>query len=287
MRRRTVVAAALLLLGIFWSLPMQPGYRDAATVVARYSAAESASFSIVATRTALQLSGHTSSAAHERRLQNTLARRYTDLRLDTEFRPLEIAPDWWDDATMSLLEAISEIDAPRATLTAGGVSIRGVVTDRELAGGGLDTLRSLLPRGAEFDVRLTAVDAAATPGSLCDRAIRMQHFAPVYFEESGTRMRSSAYPLLEQVAAFADACRDTIIAVTGHADSTGDEAYNKALSFDRARVVADWLNERGVDEERLRVTGAGSSVPIADNATRYGRGLNRRIEILFTPAPSD
>ena len=49
--------------------------------------------------------------------------------------------------------------------------------------------------------------------------------------------------------------------------------------------VAAHLETRGIAEERMLVHGAGSSVPIADNATRYGRSLNRRIVIEFSYPP--
>ena len=53
------------------------------------------------------------------------------------------------------------------------------------------------------------------------------------------------------------------------------------LSLARAGAVAAYLDSRGIAKERLVVVGAGSSLPVADNATRYGRSINRRIEIQF------
>ncbi len=100
-------------------------------------------------------------------------------------------------------------------------------------------------------------------------------------------MRTSAIPVLEQVAAFADACRDTLVSITGHTDSSGDENYNRALSLARAKVVADWLQESGIEGDRLEVAGVGSSVPVADNATRFGRSLNRRIDIELAAIPPE
>jgi outer membrane protein OmpA-like peptidoglycan-associated protein len=43
--------------------------------------------------------------------------------------------------------------------------------------------------------------------------------------------------------------------------------------------VGDYIVDGGVERARLLVAGAGSSAPIADDSTRYGRSLNRRIEI--------
>ncbi len=118
----------------------------------------------------------------------------------------------------------------------------------------------------------------------CDRAIAAQQHGPVNFEESGTVLRSSAYPLLDRLLAFADACRKSTIVITGHSDSSGDETHNRNLSHARATTVADYLAGQGIPRSRLVVDGVGSAAPIADNVTRYGRSLNRRVEVSFRPS---
>ena len=246
-----------------------------------------ATFSISSTRAALVVSGHTVSSSHERQLRAVAARRFPDRKLESDFRPLGVAPDWWGGATTALLEAVAVIDTPRASLTKDSLSIRGVVSNPAQAEAELRAVKSAIPDGTQLDVRLTNVDPAVSSAGLCQRELRSLRFAPVYFDESGTRMRTSALPVLEQVAAFADACRDTSIAITGHTDSSGNEGYNQSLSLSRARTVAAWLQERGIEADRLEVTGAGSSFPVADNATRYGRSLNRRIDIAFSVQPAE
>ena len=274
--------AALLIGGILWSLPMQPGHVSGTPQPPRYTATVPPAFSIKATRDALFLSGHTTSSSHERLLRETAARSFPDRKLRTGFDPLGVAPDWWQVATTTLLEVVSTVDAPRASLTASALTVRGVASDPARAETRLRTVQSALPDGVPLNVRITAVDPGTSPAALCQRELRSQQLAPVYFDESGTRMRTSAVPVLERVVAFADACRNTTILITGHTDSTGDERYNEALSLSRARAVAAWLRERGIEATRLEVAGAGSSFPVADNATRFGRSLNRRIEIAFS-----
>ncbi len=233
------------------------------------------------------LSGHTMSMAHERSLREAAAKQFPDLQLKADFRPLGVAPDWWSIATTALLEALATVDAPRATIKDASISIRGIVSNRALAEPRLQAVRAALPDDAEFDLRLTETNPAVSPAALCRRQLPAMRFAPIYFDESGTRMRTSAFQSLEQVAAFADACRDTMVSITGHTDSSGNEDYNRALSRARARVVADWLQQRGIGSHRLQVAGAGSSVPVADNATRYGRSLNRRIDISIQMKPTE
>lgn len=73
--------------------------------------------------------------------------------------------------------------------------------------------------------------------------------------------------------------------IVGNSDSRGDERSNEALSLARAQNVARHLEAAGIEKARLQAVGAGESDPQATNATRYGRELNRRVDlVLFRPA---
>lgn len=56
---------------------------------------------------------------------------------------------------------------------------------------------------------------------------------------------------------------------------------NLDLSVARAQGVADVLSPSLTAAERVTVEGRGEASPIADNGTREGRALNRRVEILM------
>jgi OmpA-OmpF porin, OOP family len=68
--------------------------------------------------------------------------------------------------------------------------------------------------------------------------------------------------------------------IVGHTDSTGPEAHNQALSERRAQSAADHLIGRGVPATSITISGMGESQPVADNSTREGRAMNRRVEIM-------
>jgi len=55
------------------------------------------------------------------------------------------------------------------------------------------------------------------------------------------------------------------ISIKGYSDRNGADSYNLALSHRRAAAVADYLVERGVDADRLRVEGRGIDYDLADN----------------------
>jgi outer membrane protein OmpA-like peptidoglycan-associated protein len=75
------------------------------------------------------------------------------------------------------------------------------------------------------------------------------------------------------------------ITVTGYTDGKGEDDYNLKLSEQRAKAVADWLAEHGVDKKRIATRGRGKANPVAPNAKLdgaddpVGRARNRRVEI--------
>lgn len=101
----------------------------------------------------------------------------------------------------------------------------------------------------------------------------------ILFETSSAEIDSSSYALLDQLAATAAKCPDASIEVGGHTDSIGDASMNQSLSEARANSVVSYLTSKGIAAERLGAVGYGENNPIADNDSRDGRAINRRIEL--------
>jgi outer membrane protein OmpA-like peptidoglycan-associated protein len=77
------------------------------------------------------------------------------------------------------------------------------------------------------------------------------------------------------------AAADRVFVVAGYTDSVGHETYNYELGERRATSVAGYLvGKKGLDPAQVRVVSYGASKPIANNSTRDGRRMNRRVEIL-------
>ena len=72
-----------------------------------------------------------------------------------------------------------------------------------------------------------------------------------------------------------------VVEVIGYADTTGNTLRNRTLSETRANSVIYYLvTEKGLKPQRLvQPFGAGQLHPVAENTTREGRALNRRVEI--------
>ena len=75
----------------------------------------------------------------------------------------------------------------------------------------------------------------------------------------------------------------TAIHVVGFTDSTGSEQHNLKLSQERAQAVAQFLESRGVNSQRVLTWARGESEPVASNKTAEGRAQNRRVAIVIKP----
>lgn len=74
---------------------------------------------------------------------------------------------------------------------------------------------------------------------------------------------------------------DKKIFVTGHTDSEGDVTYNYNIGLQRAQFVKDFLISQEIEAYKIISSSKGETEPIADNSTREGKSLNRRIEIII------
>ena len=72
------------------------------------------------------------------------------------------------------------------------------------------------------------------------------------------------------------------VTIVGHADATGKDMSNLALSVGRAEVVRSMLRARGVDPAILTVRGAGPLEPLRPGATEDELSMNRRVSFAVT-----
>lgn len=76
-----------------------------------------------------------------------------------------------------------------------------------------------------------------------------------------------------------------VIELQGFTDKSGSPTYNETLSEARVQAVARYLaNEHQVPVRSISMLGAGYARPVADDKTREGRKMNRRVEVkLWVP----
>lgn len=123
----------------------------------------------------------------------------------------------------------------------------------------------------------------------------------VTFDFDKSTIKAEARNTLDRLADLIGRTAPALIAIEGHTDARGDDAYNQRLSERRANAVVEYLVAKGVREQRLRARGFGETRPVAGNTgtdgtdDEAGRQRNRRVEVIFPrsadtrslPEPSD
>jgi outer membrane protein OmpA-like peptidoglycan-associated protein len=106
--------------------------------------------------------------------------------------------------------------------------------------------------------------------------------ADVLFDFDKADVRPDAAEALGRLATVIRGYPSGRVAIEGHTDAKGDDAYNQRLSERRAESVKRWLVEReAIAADRFTTRGAGESRPVADNTTDAGRQKNRRVEVVI------
>lgn len=100
----------------------------------------------------------------------------------------------------------------------------------------------------------------------------------VFFDTGKSTLRPESFSELNRLAELLVKYKNVRVEISGHTDSQGSNALNQKLSQRRAQSVVDYLLTRSVNLAQIVAVGYGESQPRADNSTRAGRQLNRRVE---------
>lgn len=104
------------------------------------------------------------------------------------------------------------------------------------------------------------------------------------FNSGSAELKEESLPVLNKVGLILERYAAGTIEIEGHTDnvpiSGGRYESNNELSAARALSVFDYMREAtNLDPARIKTSGRGEYVPIADNSTDEGRAKNRRVEI--------
>lgn len=105
------------------------------------------------------------------------------------------------------------------------------------------------------------------------------------FDSGSADLRDDSIALIDSIGTMLlDYNEKNIIEVEGHTDNVpihnNKYADNNVLSSFRALAVAEYfIDNKGINPAKLKYSGRGEYVPVADNSTAEGRAMNRRVEI--------
>jgi len=105
----------------------------------------------------------------------------------------------------------------------------------------------------------------------CDRLL---------FKTGSVELNSASLDQIGDIAALMKAFPDSKFKIGGYTDNTGDVAFNKKLSGDRAAQVLQAIVRNGVSASSLSSEGYGPEHPVCpDNDSEECKAKNRRVAI--------
>ncbi len=121
------------------------------------------------------------------------------------------------------------------------------------------------------------------PNTPCMSGVRgAAHSVEVHFGRGHAGLDRSGKLLIDRLIGALNACPEAALHIAGHADASGNTRRNLDLSRSRARAVAAYMVDKGIDAGRLAAVGYGETRPVAPNTTAANRAKNRRIEVGIT-----
>jgi len=107
----------------------------------------------------------------------------------------------------------------------------------------------------------------------------------ILFDFNKDTLTAEGKAQLDDLAHQATGLDRYVIELQGFTDKSGSSTYNEALSAARVQTVARYLaNEYQIPVRNISMLGSGYARPVADDKTREGRKMNRRVEVrLWVP----
>jgi outer membrane protein OmpA-like peptidoglycan-associated protein len=145
-----------------------------------------------------------------------------------------------------------------------------------------NAIKSTSPVAVKSDQEIDNIKKNLPEGSVerTTDGIKFTFNAEILFPTNSSYLNESSKKSIAEVAkVIREKSNSGEILVEGHSDKTGTSSYNLWLSEKRAISVKTYLGTLGTNVKKIRTAGLGDTKPIADNKTKEGRLINRRVEI--------
>ena len=107
----------------------------------------------------------------------------------------------------------------------------------------------------------------------------------IEFDAGSTFVDARHAPLLEQIADRIATCPGAQVTVAGHADGSGTDAVNTALSWDRADRTLNLLVSLGAPPSAVEAAGLGAAMPLSQGSDEEN-AADRRVEFILKGQPA-
>ncbi|MDD5712711.1 MAG: OmpA family protein, partial [Smithellaceae bacterium] len=181
-----------------------------------------------------------------------------------------------EESVPAAQEAVTEEKAPVASDTSGREKVspeRGTATEQV----------AIADKSVTAGQTITGieVDKDVSPEMPVER-LRVT-LRNVQFDFDKVNVKEIYAPDIAKAADYMKKNPETTAVIEGHTCDIGSAQYNMRLSAERAQSVGNYMTDvLGIDPRRITVKGYGSTRPAASNATKKGKEMNRRVEIVIS-----
>lgn len=120
--------------------------------------------------------------------------------------------------------------------------------------------------------------------SVFKQAVEVHPLEPIsfllYFKFNENSLTDQSQDLIPEILQAIQKRDSVDIALIGHTDRTGEDAYNQKLSLQRAKAVYTILEASGVQTENLAISYHGEGNPLIPTADNVAEPKNRRVEVV-------
>jgi outer membrane protein OmpA-like peptidoglycan-associated protein len=129
-----------------------------------------------------------------------------------------------------------------------------------------------------INTQIEALAIADTTARVTEEGITIS-LSNIQFLANSSRLPESEKKKIREIAEILKKIPARKIIISGHTAEAGTERNRMRTSIERAQAVANYLIQLGARKaSEIEVRGYGSTRPIADNNTKEGMALNRRVE---------
>jgi outer membrane protein OmpA-like peptidoglycan-associated protein len=100
----------------------------------------------------------------------------------------------------------------------------------------------------------------------------------IHFSDGSAELNAPARTQLNKLASFLRKNKNIEGEIACHTDNSGNALMNKQLSEIRAKVIYDYLVQKGVPASQISYRGYGDSHPLVPNTSEANMQKNRRVE---------
>ena len=102
----------------------------------------------------------------------------------------------------------------------------------------------------------------------------------VFFDWDRSNLGSASMTTIDEIARVIGSGGQPSLRIAGHADKSGTNPYNDALSQRRAEAVMSALSGKGVSRNRATLQHFGETQPLVNTADDVREPQNRRVEVI-------